>query len=181
MAAVVCSRSSHSPPAPARPSQPPRTPNPEPRPGPRGLRHRGARGCGLQLGGRAQTALPARRPSPSGSKGIQGPVSGVRGSGFLGPRVAARSHLPNGAAAHGLRGEKPARRPRSPGCLGPLGLGARAPGPHPSPPPKTREAPSLRTCPARRPPKLAPERGRGAGIHPSRGEARARLRAQGTP
>ena len=85
MAAVVCSRSSHGPPAASRPSQPPRTPNPSPDPPPRpgGLGHGGARGGGRQLDGRAQKAMPARSPNPSGSKEIRGPKgSGARDSRF---------------------------------------------------------------------------------------------------
>lgn len=182
MAAVVCSRSSRGPPAAARSSPPSRTPNPCPdrRPDP----------------GAQDTAAPGRRaaarwPRPDGPARAAPQPGGVgrdpslrfqvRVPGSRGPGGAAQSHLPGGAAAHGLRGEQPARWPRSPRCLGRPGLGARAPRPHPSPPLKTRGAPGPRTCPAPRPPKLAPERGLGPRIHPGRGEAPSVLRAQGTP
>lgn len=141
MAAVVCSRSSHGPPAAARPSPPPGTPHP----GPRAPVCLGRR-PGTQ--GRQGHRAAARWPRPDGPAraaprpvGVErDPESRVRGSrfGFLGTSVGARNHLPDGAAAHGPRGEKPARRPRSLGCLGRLGLGARAPPPQPDPsrPPK---------------------------------------------
>lgn len=83
-----------------------------------------AEAAGRQLGGRARTALPARRPGPGSEKGQRARV-GVQGS---------CSHLPEGPAAHGLRAGQPARRPRSPRCLSRSGLGARAPRPHPTPP-----------------------------------------------
>lgn len=185
MAAVVCSRSSHGPPAAARPSQPPRTPDPGPRapaqtPWPRTQGRQGHRAAARW----PRPDGPARAaPQPVGVE--RDPESRVRDSrfGFLGTSVAARNHLPNGAPAHGLRGEKPARRPRSLGCLGRLGLGARAPPPttRPLPTPQTRVAPGPRTCPPRQPPELALEWERGAEIHPGRGEVRARQCAQGTP
>lgn len=105
--------------------------DPEPRPGPLP----GPRGPGY---GGARAASGSLWPRPDGLARAAPQAGGVRVRGsrfrFWDPRVATWDHLPGGATAHGLSGEQPALRPCSPRCLGPLGLCARAPRPHPSPP-----------------------------------------------
>lgn len=185
MAAVVCSRSSHGPPAASRPRQPPRTPNPSPDPPPRphGLGHGGDRAGGRQLGGRTQTAMSARRPNPSGSKEIPGPKG--PGPGIRGSLLGSQRRSPKPLTQRG-RGSRPARRAAStlaslPGLPGPAG--PRHPRP-PTPPLLDLEE-ARGTWPAHLPLTPAPKVGsravRGARIHPGRGEARAHLRAQRTP
>lgn len=140
-------------PARRRPAKPAaRTPNPGPDPRPDPVAQDTAAPEWRAAARWPRPDGPARAAPQPGGVG-RGPGQGlgfqVRVPGSRCPRVAIRSYIPGGAAAHGLCREQPARRPRSPRCLGQPGLGARAPRPHPSPPLKTHGAQGPRTCPAR--------------------------------